>query len=218
MTKVYARITRLYRPLYSGPRARSAGRLVRALCLCLLLAACGGSQPPPPPEEPPLQSEDPAKIRWPRAEKAIQLDFTADRDLNVYDAKAHSLQLCVYQLDKPDAFADQAKSPEGIAALLQCAAFDKSVKHTTRLFLQPLESAASILDRAEGARYLAVVCGYFEAKPEDSAKIWEFKPKETTSGSLFWKSTLYSAGELALHLRLTAHALQEAEEAQAPKE
>jgi type VI secretion system VasD/TssJ family lipoprotein len=194
-TRVCARLARLL----------SAMPLCALFALAALFAGCGASEQP----KPSLASDDPALVLWPRATKAIRLQFTADRDLNVYDSKAHSVQICVYQLDKPDAFQNLAKTQDGITTLLKAESFDKSVKNAVRLFVQPLEETVFELDRVEDATFVGVVCGYFDSTPENSAGVWEIKPRTTTSGHLFWKSTTYSAGTLDLALRLSARAMAE---------
>jgi type VI secretion system VasD/TssJ family lipoprotein len=175
------------------------------MLLCALFAGCGASEQP----KPSLESGDPALVLWPRAAQAIRLRFAADRDLNMYDSKAHSVQICVYQLDNADAFLNNAKTQDGITVLLRAESFDKSVKSVVRLFAQPLEENVVELDRVEGATFVGVVCGYFDSTPEHSAGVWEIKPLATTSGHLFWKSTTYSAGTLDLALRLSARAMAE---------
>jgi hypothetical protein len=114
----------------------------------------------------------------------------------------------VYQLDRRDAFDLRKSSREGIDNLLQCAVFDKSVKSATRIFLQPGETAMHILDRAEGARFVGIVCGYFESGPERSAQLWQIPFSQKELG-LIWTTTLYSAGDLALSLHLGDHAMEE---------
>ena len=174
----------------------------------LLVAVCGcGSKSPDP--KPQKESEDPGNILWTYASKAISLQLAADKDLNTLDSKAHSLQLCLYQLDKRDAFDALAGTDDGKNTLSQCAAFDKSVKASMRIFVQPGEAAMHTLDRAEGVQFVGIVCGYFESTPARSIKLWEIAPKSTESGSLFWKSTVYSAGSLALSLHLSAHSMEE---------
>jgi type VI secretion system VasD/TssJ family lipoprotein len=179
--------------------------LAPALLCCVLLSACASAPPP----KAALESEDPDNVLWGYGEKALQLRFRAAKDLNAFENKAHTLQVCVYQLDKRDAFDLLKGTPEGIGSLLQCAPFDKSVKSATRIFLQPGETAAHSLDRAEGALFVGVVCGYFASTPEQSAKLWQIPLSETQTGLLFWKSTLYSAGRLALELYLGANAMAE---------
>lgn len=179
--------------------------ILPAALSCGLLPGCGSAPPP----KPMLESEDPDSVLWSYGEKALQLHLNAARDLNSFDGKAHTLQICVYQLDKRDAFDLQKGTADGISSLLQCSAFDKSVKSTTRIFLQPEETANYDLDRAEGALFVGIVCGYFESSPEQSARLWRIPLSSTQSGFLFWKSTLYSAGRLVLSLHLAAHALEE---------
>ncbi len=200
----------VFRLLSTVPRA-AAQRLGPCLIValfCAALSACGASAPPPPPPHS-LTADQPGLVLWPRAEKAVRLRLHADRNLNMYDSKAHSLQVCIYQLDKPDAFLELAKTQEGVTELLKAVAFDKSVKNVVRLFVQPLENASYELDRAEDATFVGVVCGYFDAAPEDAAGVWEIKPQTATTGHLFWKSTTYSAGTLDLSLHLAARAMTE---------
>ena len=172
-----------------------------ALCLC----GCGASQPPAPA----AQSEDPAQVLWPYAEKAITVQVSADRDLNLFDQKAHSLQFCVYQLASPEAFLDLAATQEGINRLLKADAFDPSVKSVCRMFIQPLEDNVFHLDRADGAHFVGIVCGYFDSTPENCAQVWEIPLQSESSGYLFWETTTYSAGTLALDLRLTGQAMRD---------
>lgn len=196
-------------PIPSGLSTARSGkaflRLALTVLFCVLLSACGASEPPRPAQE----SDDPTLVLWPRAEKAVRLRFIADRDLNMYDAKAHSLQICVYQMDNPEAFLNLAQTPEGITGLLKAEPFDGSVKAVVRLFMQPLEDRAVELDRAENATYIGIVCGYFDSEPKDSVRVWEIKPQSETTGYMFWKSTVYRAGTLDIALRLTARSVEE---------
>jgi type VI secretion system VasD/TssJ family lipoprotein len=185
---------------------RALSLLLPALLCCGLLAGCGSAPLPPKPLP---ESEDPDNVLWPYGEKALRLRLDAARDLNFFDGKAHTLQLCVYQLDKRDAFDLHRKTQDGINSMLQCAVFDQSVKSATRIFLQPDETAAHTLDRAEGALFVGVVCGFFDSTPAQSARLWRIPLTTTQSGFLFWKSTLYSAGGLSLALHLGAQALEE---------
>ena len=172
------------------------------LCLCPLLQACGAAEQP----KPSLEAKDPALVLWPRAEKAITLHLATSRDLNLFESKAHSIQICVYQMDSKEAFIEKAASAEGILELLKAAPFDDSVKTVTRLFLQPFEEKVLKLDRAENATFVGIVAGFFDAAPDQSAKVWQIQPKAVES---FWSSTTYSAGTLELTLRLASNAIVE---------
>ncbi|MDR1777097.1 MAG: type VI secretion system lipoprotein TssJ [Desulfovibrio sp.] len=170
------------------------------------LAACGGSAKAPKPTP---ESEDPDNVLWGFGDKAIHVNLSADRDLNAFDGRPHSLQLCVYQLAERDAFDRLAGDADGAQTLLQCASFDNSVKSATRIFIQPGENAVHSLNRAEGALLVGVACGFFESTPEQSVKLWQIPLKKKEEGYLLWKSILYSAGGLDLDLHLSAHAMAE---------
>jgi type VI secretion system VasD/TssJ family lipoprotein len=191
------------------PLSRAASGLRLALFAALLALAgvqgCGGGAAQPP--KPSTQAESPDNVLWEFGSKALHLDLTAAKDLNSYESRAHSLQICIYQLDKRDAYDPLAGTQDGLDTLLQCSAFDKSVKSAVRIFIQPGENAVHTLDRAEGAQFVAVVCGYFQSTPEGSALIRQIPPKTTESGSLFWKSTIYGPGTLDLSLQLGANAM-----------
>gem|GEM_PF-1399653 len=187
---------------------RSTARFAWGLLAALMgafLAACSASEP----ARPTLISDDPSLVLWPRAEKGVRLRFRADRDLNAYDGRAHSLQVLVYQMDKPGAFIERAKTWEGLMTLFQAEPFDPSVKNVARLFIQPFETAFFEMDRVEDAKYIGIACGYFEAVPEKSAKVWEIKPQTEKTGILFKSKVMYSAGTFDLALRLTADAMLE---------
>jgi type VI secretion system VasD/TssJ family lipoprotein len=193
------------------PPARAAARpalvlLVAALALACLQGCGGGSAQPPRPS---AESEDPGNVLWSFAGKAVRLELDASKDLNAYEDRAHSLLICVYQLDKRDAFDPLAGTQDGLETLLQCAPFDKSVKSSVRIFLQPGENAVHTLDRAEGAQFVGIVCGFYESTPAQSVRLLQIQPKKTESGHLFWKSTIYSAGTLDLSLHLGANAVAE---------
>jgi type VI secretion system VasD/TssJ family lipoprotein len=202
MTGLYAKDAGLSTPPATC-RALLHGLLCCLLCLAGLVG-CGDKQPP----KPTLEAETPDNILWPYGSKAITLHLNADKDLNAYQSKAHSLQLCVYQLDKREAF-DKLVMSDGLATLLQCGLFDPSVKASTRIFLQPDEDAVHILNRAEGTVLVGIVCGFFDSTTDRSVGVWSINPKVTKSGMLFWKSTSYSAGTLDLSLHLSANAMEE---------
>ncbi|MDR2604528.1 MAG: type VI secretion system lipoprotein TssJ [Desulfovibrio sp.] len=180
--------------------------LLAAMLALAGLQGCGGSAQPPRPS---AESEDPDNVLWGFADKGVRLELSASKDLNAYESKAHSLLICVYQLDKRDAFDPLAGTQDGLETLLQCAPFDKSVKSSVRIFLQPGENAVHALDRAEGAQFVGIACGFYESTPAQSVRLFQIQPKKTESGHLFWKSTIYSAGALDLSLHLGANAVAE---------
>ena len=112
-----------------------------------LLSACAAKQLPPP--------------QWTYEKEAIKLEIIADPLLNMDDGKAHTLHVCVYQLKDPNGFNQLANDQNGLYKLLDCGLFDQSVAASKRLIINPGEQTTLVLDRAENAKYLAIVAGYY---------------------------------------------------------
>lgn len=113
----------------------------------LVLFSCAAKVLPPP--------------QWSYEKDAIKLGIIADPLLNLDDGKAHTLHVCVYQLKDPNGFNQLANDPDGLYKLLDCGVFDQSVAASKRLIVNPGEKTTLVLDRAENAKYLAIVAGYY---------------------------------------------------------
>lgn len=133
------------------------------LCLLLpifLVCSCA-SQPVSPPSE------------WRYEKGAIHLHLKADFQLNLYDGNPHTLLLCVYQLRDRNAFDQLTEDDDGLYKLLECSRFDGSVAGSKRLFVQPGEEMIYSLDRAEGAKYVAIVAGYYLLQKEGMVRVYD---------------------------------------------
>lgn len=113
----------------------------------------------------PVQVQFPPPPAWPYAAGAVTLDLSADPGLNTYEDRAHTLMVVVYQLSAVNAFNDLAKDPTGLQALLESGTFDQSVAGLEKLFVQPGDQRKVTLDRAQGARWIGVVAGYYRQVP-----------------------------------------------------
>ncbi len=179
-------------------------RLFFAFCFvllcCILQTGCGGTPPP----QPAKIAEDPDLVLWPRAKNGVTLRLKATKDLNWYDSKAHSLQVCIYQLEDPGQFLDLARKPNGVESLLKAEVFDKSVKDATRIFIQPGEERVEVFDRVEDGKFIGIVGGYFKSTPAQSVKTWEVDLVKSSEGLIFTTET-YSAGTIAIELLFKNH-------------
>jgi type VI secretion system VasD/TssJ family lipoprotein len=130
------------------------------------------SQPVAPPSE------------WRYEKGAVHLNLRADPQLNLYDGQAHTLLVCVYQLRDPNAFNQLTEDEDGLYKLLECSRFDGSVVGAKRLFAQPGQTLTEALDRAEGARYVAVVAGYYLVQKEGMVRLYDVPWYVETKGFL----------------------------------
>jgi len=125
----------------------------------LLLAACAAKQLPPP--------------QWTYEKEAIRLHIQADPKLNLDEGEAHTLLLCIYQLSDPNNFNQLANDQDGVYKLLECSLFGEGAAAAKRLIIQPGQDVNMTLDRAEGARYVAIVAGYYILEKERMIKMVE---------------------------------------------
>lgn len=137
--------------------------------VAVMVCACAGGQP--------------TEIAY--KEKAIHLNLTADSRLNLHQGSPHALALCFYQLKDPNAFNQLVDEKDGLLKLLDCSRFDPSVANAKRIIIQPGQAEKQDIDRAEGARYVAIAAGYYTYK-ERPTRIYS-----VPSGGLLGGDELY---------------------------
>jgi type VI secretion system VasD/TssJ family lipoprotein len=99
--------------------------------------------------------------QWPQAEKAIQIEIMADKNLNIYEGTPHAVPICFYQLFRPDFFNKLASYSEGLNRLIECRSFHPSVARIHRVTIKPNETKTIVMDREKDVKHVAVTAGYF---------------------------------------------------------
>ena len=102
---------------------------------------------------------------------AIFLHLKGDPKLNLFEKRPHTLLVCVYQLRDPNALNQVLQDAEDVTKLLECGRFDPSIVNTKQFILQPGKEITEALDRAEGARYIGIVAGYFNLDKQRASRI-----------------------------------------------
>lgn len=165
----------------------SVRRLAVLGIITLLVGACS-SQPLPPP-------------KWSYEKDAIEVHLKADPKLNFDDGVAHTLLVCLYQLKDPNAFNQLSDDTDGVYKLLECGLFDAGVATSKRLIVHPGKDVTVTLDRAEGAKYVAAVAGYYVLQKERMIRLFDIPVVVEKKG--FIKSTKISKpGLLKIELEL----------------
>jgi type VI secretion system VasD/TssJ family lipoprotein len=164
----------------------------RRLCVlmagaAMLLMACAAKQLPPP--------------QWTYEKDAVRMHITADNKLNLADDEAHTLLLCVYQLSDPNTFNQLSGDQDGLYTLLECNLFGNGAAAAKRLIIQPGQDLNLSLDRAEGARYVAMVAGYNTLDRNRMIKMVEV-PEYTESKGFIKKSKTRKPAQLNIDLIL----------------
>ena len=140
--------------------------------------------------------------------QAIQLHLRADRRLNLFQNNSHSLSLCVYQLVDPNGFNQRIGEEEGLYELLECKRFDSSVATFKRLVIQPGEEVEKKLDRGEGAKYVAVVAGYFTLQRDRIYLLREIPVVIEKKGWIF-RTKIHKLGTMEIDLLLGPQEIHE---------
>ena len=135
------------------------------MALIVVLPGCKSSTPK-------AGSVPEALLPAPYCERAINVSLKADPRLNLYQNTAHALHVCVYELRDPNAFNQLMDEPNGLAKLMECGRFDGSVAYSKRIIMQPGKQVKEVLDRAEGAKYMTVVAGYYAKDRERPYRLY----------------------------------------------
>ena len=155
--------------------------------MAFMLTACA-SQPAP-------------QTNWTYEPEAIKINLTADPKLNFDDGVAHTLVVCLYQLKDPNAFNQLSEDTDGIYKLLDCALFDAGVATAKRLIINPGQNIDLTLDRAEGAKYVAVVAGYYTLTKDRMIRLYDIPVVMETKG-LIKRTKISKPGPLTIKLDL----------------
>lgn len=163
---------------------------IRYVCVCLavlLLTACA-SQPLPAPD-------------WTYQKDAITIHLMADSKLNYDDGVPHTLLVCIYQLKDPNAFNQLSEDTDGIYKLLECGLFDSGVATAKRAIMNPGQDIKMVLDRAEDAKYVAIVAGYYVLQKDRMIRLFDI-PVEVESSGFIKKTKVQKPGNMNIELHL----------------
>ena len=137
------------------------------------------SAPPQPAYTPPSPPE------WRYEKDGIRLHLQGDPKLNLFQGDPHTLLVCLYNLRDPNAFNQLVEEREGLPKLLECGRFDPSVASSKRMVVQPGQELNEVMDRAEGAKYVALVAGYYSLQKEKVVRLYPVPILEESKGMVF---------------------------------
>jgi type VI secretion system VasD/TssJ family lipoprotein len=152
----------------------------------MLLGACAAQSPPPD---------------WTYEKDAVAVHLEADTNLNYDEGVPHTLMVCLYQLKDPNAFNQLSDDSDGIYKLLECDLFDSAVATAKRVIVRPGKTVDFRMDRAEGAKYVAVVAGYYVLEKERMIKLYEI-PVVVNKKGLLRRTKVSKPGDLKIDLEL----------------
>jgi len=104
---------------------------------------------------------------------AITMNIKGSPQLNLYHDRSHPVYVCIYQLKDPNWFNQLAIENGGIENLMGCSRLDPSVAFAKRVVVQPGQELVEKGDKAEGARYLGIVAGYYTLRKESVVRLYD---------------------------------------------
>ncbi len=143
--------------------------------------------------------------RWEYEANAIQLHLQSDPQLNLFQGRAHTLVLCAYLLTDPNELNQLVDEKGGLEKLCECTKFHPSVTQAKRFIIHPNREYKETLDRAAGAKYVAIVAGYFKLQKENVVKLFSIPVVDEKKGSTIYQKP----GVLNIHLLLGPDKIQE---------
>lgn len=150
---------------------------------------------------------DPAPS-WGFQEKGIRMIYTADKNLNVYGDKPHTVLLTLYQMSDPNPFSKLANYQDGLKKLLEGKDVDPTVTAVLKVFVEPGESKTIEWDRTEKTKWIGVVAGYYSLDSSRVSKVFEIPHTVETHG-FFKKKKVATVPTFELHLVLGPQSIQE---------
>lgn len=119
---------------------------------------------------------------WVFEERAISIEIDAPADLNALNGRPHTLVIGVYQLNDPNTFSGLATTREGAVELLSKGKIDDTIAHFRRITVQPGESRAILLSRAQSAQYVGLIMGYYGLQPGNDVHLFPIPAKPSKRG------------------------------------
>ena len=180
------------------------------LCCMLLVSACGKKEPAPPGTmPPPAPAQDPQNVTWNFQKNAISLTIIASNNLNTVQGMPHAVSICLYQTENLDLLKAKAENEEGLRELLSCKSNPPERFQAQQIYVQPDSTTEITLDRAENAKYFAVVAGFNILNPEKCFSIIPIPLHEekTERWKVFASTTMYSVPEMETRIDLSSESV-----------
>jgi len=143
-------------------------------------------------------SHDPPPPQLDYAKGAITVDYQAEKDLNLYNNKSHTIVIVVYQLTDVNGFNNLAASQDGLRKLLSAESFDQTVTTVTKQYLEPGSAGSWKLDRAAETKHVGIAAGFYELLPEKSAILVDLSYDTSRHGWTLKKMTTVNPLDVTL--------------------
>lgn len=180
-----------------------------SLCLMFFLCACGKTPDPPGTMPPPAPVDRPQDVAWIFQKDAISLTIIASDDLNITHGEPRAVSICIYQTESPDLLEAKAETEQGLRELLLCKSNPPERFQAEQIYVQPGSIIEETLDRAEGAKYFAVVAGFNVLNPITCFSIIPIplNIEKTRQWTILFSKENYNAAEMEARIDLSSESV-----------
>lgn len=109
---------------------------------------------------------------WIYEVRAINLVLRASADVNSVGGRPHSIAIGVFQMNDPNTFSGLSVTREGATELLQKGQIDETIVNYQLINIRPGEQRKVSISRAQTAKHIGVIAGYYQLNPKTDVKIF----------------------------------------------
>ncbi len=151
-----------------------------------------------------------AEITWDFAKDGVMIEMSADPELNRYAGQSHTLLVGVYQMEDSAPFYKMIADPAALSRSLGANKGNDGFTQFNRYVVAPEQHSILVLDRAQKAKFIGVVAGYYQMSGATSARLFEVPLTVTSEGlvSTTWKA---APAQLAARMRFGADGIVNSE-------
>ncbi len=151
-----------------------------------------------------------AEVAWEFAKDGVMLELSAERELNRYGGESHTLLLGIYQMEDAAAFYKMIADPAALARSLSANKGNEGFVQFTRYVVDPGQHSILILDRAQKAKFIGLVAGYYQMSGPTAARLFEI-PLTVASDGLLSKTWKAAPAQLAARVKFGPDGILNAE-------
>ncbi len=120
--------------------------------------------------------------KWIYEVRAINLVIKAAADVNSVSGRPHSIAVGVFQMNDPNTFNGLKVTREGAVELLQKGQIDESIVNFQLINIRPGEQKKVSISRAQTAKHIGVIAGYFKLNPDTDIKTFKIPRRAIKRG------------------------------------
>lgn len=122
---------------------------------------------------------------WVYEIRAINMLIRAASDVNSVSGRPHSIAIGIFQMNDPNTFSElgvDQSGPEGAFELLRKGKIDDTVVNFQLITMRPGEQKKISISRAQTAKYIGIIAGYFNLNPKTDVKIYKIPVRAIKRG------------------------------------